>query len=82
MQVNHTYIIQEISAPQGYLIAHPIEFVVKDTLSIQHFYMYDELKTILQTGDQTYLIGYVLAFLTTLIVIIGHLYFVRKKIND
>lgn len=82
LQVNHTYIIQEISAPQGYLIAHPIEFVVKDTLSIQHFYMYDELKTILQTGDQTYLIGYVLAFLTTLIVIIGHLYFVRKKIND
>lgn len=82
LSVGKTYIMTEMIAPKDYQIAESVEFTVNDTGDKQQVYMYDQLKTVLPTGDHTYLLGYMLSFLASLMIIVGHLYYVKRKIND
>ena len=82
LSVGKTYIMTEMIAPKDYQIAESVEFTVNDTGDKQHVYMYDQLKTVLPTGDHTYLLGYMLSFLASFMIIVGHLYYVKRRITD
>ncbi|MGN1181598.1 MAG: SpaA isopeptide-forming pilin-related protein [Faecalibacillus sp.] len=80
LEIDKTYLMVEKAAPENYHKAKDIEFRVEDKDEM-HIYMYDKRKEVIKTGDHTYLSGYVLALLGSLIMVIGNVYFVKKKIN-
>ena len=41
--MNETYILREVSAPDGYFVSDPIEFVVQETSDLQTISMLNEL---------------------------------------
>ncbi|AGN24536.1 collagen adhesion protein [Erysipelothrix rhusiopathiae SY1027] len=43
LHVNETYILREVSAPDGYFVSDPIEFVVQETSDLQTISMLNEL---------------------------------------
>ena len=68
----------ETAAPEGYLQAEAVSFTVEDTGVQQHVYMYDEAVSVV-TGDESEIIGYLFMLASSLIVVLGFIYFKVKN---
>lgn len=81
--VGETYTLTETIAPDGYKVAETIEFTVEDNGKVvQQVHMFDELlpaTTIVNTGDNTNIMLYVLLGLGSAVALLGTYYFERKK---
>lgn len=79
LSVGETYTLVEKIAPKGYEIANKIEFTISDTGDVQKVVMKDELSPVVNTGDDTDLMGYALSGLGAGVAILGMIAFRRRK---
>lgn len=81
--VGETYTLTETIAPDGYEVAETIEFTVEDNGKvIQQVQMFDELlpaRQIVNTGDNSNIMLYVLLASGSAVALLGTYYFERKK---
>lgn len=81
--VGETYTLTETIAPDGYKVAETIEFTVEDNGKVvQQVQMFDELlpaRQIVNTGDNSNIMIYVLLASGSAVVLLGTYYFERKK---
>ena len=78
LETGKTYTMIETAAPEGYLQAEAVSFTVEDTGVQQHVYMYDEAVSVV-TGDESEIIGYLFMLASSLIVVLGFIYFKVKN---
>lgn len=81
--VGETYTLTETIAPDGYKVAETIEFTVEDNGKVvQQVQMFDELlpaRQIVNTGDNSNIMIYVLLASGSAVALLGTYYFERKK---
>ena len=81
--VGETYTLTETIAPDGYKVAETIEFTVEDNGKVvQQVQMFDELlpaRQIVNTGDNSNIMLYVLLASGSAVALLGTYYFERKK---